>query len=209
MVRRVKMPKVPKMQTTLSWPLLWLVSATAMAMPPLDAAAKPSIATDAGADLNRRLSLLAFADDGSSALIFERSGTVMVSEAVWIVDPTGVVEVLPLGTGAPMTVVPTLEQDICRRSAERLAAIARDYELISVRVGMCSHRSRPVVTSLKTRAPLTMSSDVGKLHQLVGFAGRTFMADRRPAGVGAAALVVVIGSDVFGNDRVGVTVHRH
>ena len=66
-----------------------------------------------------------------------------------------------------------------------------------------------VVTSLKTPAPLTMSSDVGKLHPLVGFAGRTFMADRRPAGVGAAALGVVIGSDIFGNDRVGVTVHRH
>jgi hypothetical protein len=194
---------------TLTLTLVLLVPATAMATTPPNAAAKPSIATDAGADLNRRLSLLAFADDGSSALIFERSGTVMVSESVWIVDASGVVEVLPLGTGAPMAVVPTRELDVCRRSAQRLAAIARDYDLISVRVGMCSHPGRPVVTSLKTQAPLTTSADVGKLHQAVGFAGRTFMAERRPAGVGAAALVVVIGSDVFGNDRVGVTVHRH
>ena len=187
-------------------------AAAAAAEPPLPVPAT-STAADAVGAIDRRLTFLAFADDGSSALLLERSGTVILSEAVWIVDANGVREVLSLGTvPTRATMVGVLSGpstgDDCRRSAEKLVAMARDYELISVKVGLCSQPNREVVTSLKTRGPALVSAAVGVLHRQVGFAGRTFIADRRGVGVDAGALVVVIGSDVFGNDRVGVTLQR-
>jgi hypothetical protein len=159
--------------------------------------------TVAQGPLNRRLTMLAFADDGDSALLFERSGGAVVTEAVWIVDDSGVREILPLGSRLPSAVMPSDTED-CFKSAERLAAMARDYDMISVRVGMCSHPSRQVVTSLKNQGSVIVSAEVGKLHQKVGFPGRTFISHRSKAH-GVGAFVVVLGEDIFGNDTVGVT----
>lgn len=191
-----------------------MASGAAAAADPPPPVPTTSPASDAVGPINRHLLFLAFADDGSSAMLLERSGNAIVSEAIWIVDAKGVREVLSLGpvpTSATMGVSISgtvgVNED-CRRSAEKLAAMARDYELISVKVGLCSQPNREVVASLKTRGPAVVSAAVGVLHRQVGFAGRTFIADRRGVGVDAGALVVVIGEDVFGNDRVGVTLQR-
>ena len=189
-----------------------MASGSALANPP-PLVPVTSTASEAVGPLNRRLLFLAFADDGSSALLLERSGTVIVNEAVWVVDAKGVREVLSLGTVPTRATMggiissPATDDD-CHRSAEKLVAMARDYELISVKVGLCSQPNREVVTSLKTRGPAVISAAIGVLHRQVGFAGRTFIADRRGVGVDAGARVVVIGEDIFGNDRVGVTMQR-
>jgi len=218
---------LPSPMRSLAWFIVLLMATTAAwpstawpSTPP--GPASPTPASEPAGPLNRRLLFLAFADDGSSAMLLERSGTVIITEAVWIVDAKGVREVLSLGpvpTRATMggsmsgTISGTISgtvgvNDDCRRSAEKLAAMARDYELISVKVGLCAQPNREVVASLKTRGPAVVSAAVGRLHQQVGFAGRTFIADRRGVGVDAGALVVVIGEDIFGNDRVGVTLQR-
>lgn len=168
-----------------------------------------AVDTTAQGEIGRTLTLLAFADDGGRALLLERSGFGPFNEAVWIVDGSGVVEVLPLGlrgptrgAGVALRAGPK-DRDTCRASAERLAAMAADFDQISVRVGACASTSSPVVTPMKTWAPVIPSADIGTIHQQVGFAGRTFVATRTPTR-DAGALVVVIGQDLFGNDRVGV-----
>jgi len=181
----------------------------------LASAAPPALAVDTTAqgEIGRTLTLLAFSDDGARALILERSGFGPYAEAVWIVDGSGVVEVLPLGlrgptrgAGVALRAGPK-DRDACRASAERLADMAADFDQVSVRVGACASTSSAVVTPLKTWAPLVPSADIGRLHEQVGFAGRTFVAPRAPTRE-AGALVVVLGQDLFGNDRVGVTVEK-
>lgn len=173
--------------------------------------AMAAIDTTAQGELNRRLTLLAFSDDGSRALLLERAGWGPWNEAVWIVDKDGVVEVLPLGTRGP-TARPGVairagrdDRDLCRASAERLSDMAADFDQISVRVGSCGMTSAPVVTPMRNQAPLIPSSDLGIIHRRLGFAGRTFIAPRGPTR-DTGPLVVVIGVDLFGNDRVGATV---
>ncbi len=156
----------------------------------------------AQAFLNRRLTLLAFADDGDSALVFERSGGAIVTEAVWVVDDRGGGGVLPRGSPS-QGANKNRDTRPVEAPAHPRAAMSRDYDLISVRVGMCAHPSRRVVTSLKTQAPVVVSAEIGKLHHKLGFPGRTFIGARARSGKGN--LVVVIGEDIFGNDRVGVT----
>lgn len=178
---------------------------------PLMLATAPAVAVDTAAqgELGRTLALLAFSDDGARALLLERSGFGPFNEAVWIVDGSGVVEVLPLGLRGPTRAAGVAlragpkDRDTCRSSAQRLAAMAADFDQISVRVGACASTSNPVVTPMKTWAPVLLSPEVGKVHEQVGFAGRTFVATRTPTRE-AGALVVVIGQDLFGNDRVGV-----
>jgi hypothetical protein len=178
-------------------------------------AAMPSRAVDTTAqgEIGRKLTLLAFADDGGRALLLERSGFGPFNEAVWIVDGSGVVEVLPLGlrgptrgAGVALRAGPK-DRDLCRASAERLADLAADFDQISVRVGACASPSSPVVTPMKTWAPVVPSADIGRLHEQVGFAGRTFVATRAPSR-DVGVLVVVIGQDLFGNDRVGVALDK-
>jgi hypothetical protein len=174
-------------------------------------AATPAVAVDTTAqgEIGRKLTLLAFADDGGRALLLERSGFGPFNEAVWIVDASGVVEVLPLGlrgptrgAGVALRAGPK-DRETCRASAERLAAMAADFDQVSVRVGACASTSSPVVTPMKTWPAAIPSADIGKVHAQVGFAGRTFVATRTPTR-DTGALVVVIGQDLFGNDRVGV-----
>lgn len=171
------------------------------------------IDTTAQGEIGRKLALLAFSDDGSRAMLLERSGFGPFSEAIWIVDGSGIVEVLPLGLRGPTRGVGVAlradkdDRDTCRASAERLADMAADFDQISVRVGACASISSPIVTPLKTWAPVVPSPEMGKLHEQVGFAGRTFVATRTPTRE-AGRLVVVIGVDLFGNERVGVIVDK-
>lgn len=172
-----------------------------------------AVDTTAEGEIGRRLTVLAFADDGGRALLLERSGFGPFSEAVWIVDGSGVVEVLPLGlrgptrgAGVALRAGPK-DRDLCRASAERLADMAADFDQISVRVGACASTSSPVVTPMKTWAPVVTSTDIGRIHQQVGFAGRTFVATRTPDRE-AGVLIIVIGQDLFGNDRVGVAIDK-
>ena len=171
------------------------------------------IDTTAQGEIGRKLALLAFSDDGSRAMLLERSGFGPFSEAIWIVDGSGIVEVLPLGLRGPTRGAGVAlqagakDRDTCRASAERIADMAADFDQISVRVGACASTSSPIVTPMKAWAPVVPSPEMGKVHEQVGFAGRTFVATRTPTRE-AGRLVVVIGVDLFGNERVGVIVDK-
>jgi hypothetical protein len=154
--------------------------------------------------LERRLRVVAFADDGRRALVVERTGVGVVADAVLVVDADGVVLRLPFGQRiadglrgrARLHSASDLEQ--CTRSAEALAAVIRDFQLASVRIGMCAHPDKPILDVLHLAKPTTLSADVGRWQSRVGFAGPTFIDRHGP-------LVVVIGRDALGNDRLGTT----
>ncbi len=156
-----------------------------------------------GAPIERRLRVAAFSDDGRRALVVERVGVGVIAEAVLVVDAEGVVLRLPLGRRVTDGLrgrarLHDDDVDVCTRSALVLAAAARDFQLASVRIGMCAHPDKPVLAALHEPRPSTLSAEVGRWHSRVGFAGPTWTDRHGP-------LVIVVGRDALGNDRLGTT----
>lgn len=143
--------------------------------------------------------MLAFADDGASALAMERNDTgTAVSETILIIGTGGVQERLPLSQRIRLgaTAKDGISGDACRAVADRLQAMARDYRGVSVRGGLCSHPERPIVAVSGRPNPVPVSADVGLVHAAVGFAGPTFVSPRK-------VFAIVVGTDFNGNVRIG------
>jgi ABC-type amino acid transport substrate-binding protein len=144
------------------------------------------------------IDLLAFSDDGKSALALETtSGGLVTTKNFLLLDASGIRERLPLSQRMPGN-RDGVDDDVCRQTAKRLSDLAIDLRGVTVAIGLCSQPERRVVDVMTRPLPQVLSKRVGALHALVGFAGRTFLPPTGP-------LVVVIGVDGMGNDRVGVT----
>lgn len=142
--------------------------------------------------------LLAFSDDGKTALALETTaGGLATQKTFLLLDASGVRERLALSLRLPGN-RDRVDEDTCRATAMRLSDLAIDLRGVTVAIGLCSHPERRVVDVMTRPLPQVLSKRVGALHALVGFAGRTFLPPTGP-------LVVVIGVDSVGNDRVGVT----
>jgi len=179
--------------------LVFLVCFAAQAQSTLEPAATTSApaqpTSNDGDVIARSIAFLAFTDDGARALLRETTTRFSVRTQHTITDTLVIVgadEKSELSLGGRGD-----DGAVCRESAEALVAMARDFELISVKVGMCAAATRPIVTLLKAPQQAPLSQALGDAHRRVGFAGRTF--------VSRTGLIVVVGSDAFGLDRVGAT----
>lgn len=163
--------------------------------------AAPSLAAPAPNVVVERttVDLLAFSDDGRQALALETTtAATTVRQTFLLIGSGGVGERLPFSFRTAGLLKDNIDAAECTRVGERLAAMAKDLRGITVTIGLCSRSDRKIVDVMSKPSPQVLSQKIGAFHAKVGFAGRTFLAPTGP-------LVVVIGPDALGNDRVGVT----
>lgn len=158
------------------------------------AAPTPNVAVELS-----RIELLAFSDDGATALAKETtSGGLTTTQTLLLLSKNGVDERLPVSRRVAGELHDLIDDEVCTATATRISDLAIDLRGVTVAIGMCSQPGRPIVDVMGKLKPQVVSKRIGKLHSRVGFAGRTFLPPTGP-------LVVVIGVDEDGNDRVGVT----
>jgi hypothetical protein len=147
--------------------------------------------------------VLGFNEAGTQALVEARetaAGKVFARRYL-LIDETGVLEELPIShRPLPLTISNRdhIEKDICIQNAMRLQELARDIRMVTVQVGLCGTPSRMVARSRDNLSAVPLSAKLNELHAKVGFTGLTYLPRRGP-------LALVVGTDVFGNDRLGVT----
>ncbi len=158
-------------------------------------AARPNVALP-----HTRLDVVAFSDDGTFALLEEttRIGPTL-QQTFLIVDQNGTSERLPVSLRFAGLGRDGVDHEVCTASAERLASMAKDLRGVSVRIGLCGSMRRDIVDVMGAPRPALLSKKTAAFHQQVGFAGRVFLAPTGP-------LVLVVGVDELGNDRLGTAV---
>ncbi|MDP2341425.1 MAG: hypothetical protein Q8O67_10725 [Deltaproteobacteria bacterium] len=152
----------------------------------------------------KRIDVVAFSDDGTFALLVEDTtlGATIKTDFL-LVGADGIPERLPVSSRVRglLNTQNDVDHEICQASAARLAAIAKDLRGVSVRIGLCAAINRDIVDVKGAPRPQVLSKKTAVFHQQVGFAGRVFLPPSGP-------LVVVIGTDELGNDRLGVTLRE-
>lgn len=142
--------------------------------------------------------VVAFSDDGTFALARERTfAGHSFAVTFLLIGREGVTHRLPVSSRVRGILADALEREVCVQSAEYLASIAKDLRGVTVRIGLCSASARDVVDVMTRPRPAVLSKKIAAFHQQVGFAGRVFLPPTGP-------LVIVIGVDELGNDRIGV-----
>ena len=173
--------------------MLALVALVAVQLGAPPQAPSPTVAIERSA-----IDVVAFSDDGTFALAEETSRVGPTTRStLLLVDARGVFERLPVSWRVDGILKDGVDREVCTQTAERLAAMAKDLRGVTVRIGLCSSINRDVVDVMSQPRPAVLSKKTAAFHQQVGFAGRVFLAPSGP-------LVIVVGSDELGNDRIGV-----
>jgi hypothetical protein len=148
---------------------------------------------------HKRLDVVAFSDDGTFALVVENIFLGPTTKTTFLlVNAGGIFETLPVSLRVRGIMKDDVAHEVCQASAERLASLAKDLRGVTVRIGLCSAVNRDIVDVMQAPRPQVLSKKIAAFHQAVGFAGRVLLPPTGP-------LVVVIGVDELGNDRLAVT----
>lgn len=165
----------------------------------LAAAAVVACAWPVGAhpgEQQRRIEVLAFSDDGTFALAEETNADgPMTTTTLLVVGAGGVTERLPVSMRIAGIGKDGVDPDTCAATADRLSSMAKDLRGVSVRVGLCSAPGRNIIDARGRPQPTASTAKTVLLHARVGLVGRVFVAPTGP-------LVVVVGPDALGNDRI-------
>ncbi|MDP2341423.1 MAG: hypothetical protein Q8O67_10715 [Deltaproteobacteria bacterium] len=166
---------------------------------PLLALAFAAFAVPAAAQEARSIDVLAFSDDGTFALAKETSYVgPMTTTTLLLVGPGGVNERLPVSVRVAGLAKDGVDREVCLKSADRLSSMAKDLRGVTVRTGACNSESRAIVDARGKPRSQSSSSKNLPLIAAAGFPGDVFVAPQGP-------LVIVIGRDALGSDRLGTT----